>query len=236
LILALAALIRPVRVDFGLVRREAPLMLAVSAAVYALAWTGVFPRWLGGAMLAGLALFVYATLRWAHTEPPTVESEFRKFGREQHLLERRHRLRQAGWIAAGLVLLIVGGDWLVDSAVVLARRFGVAENVIGATLVAVGTSLPELATSIVAAVRRHGDISVGNIVGSNIFNLLGVLGVAVAIRAVPVMPAVRDFEFPWMLGFAGATVLVLHTGRCVTRLEGAALLAGYAAFVALLLR
>lgn len=236
LILALAALIRPVRVDLGLVRREAPLMLAVSAAVYALAWRGAFPRWLGAALLAGLALFVYATLRWARAEPPAAEREFREFSREQHLLERRHRLRQLIWIAAGLVLLIVGGDWLVDSAVVLARRFGVAESVIGATLVAVGTSLPELATSVVAAVRRHGDISVGNIVGSNIFNLLGVLGVAAAIRSVPVTPAVRNFEFLWMLGFAGATLLVLRTDHRVSRLEGAALLAGYAVFVALLLR
>ncbi len=236
LILALAALIRPVQVDLALLRRESPLMLALSAAVYALAWLGAFPRWLGGAMLAGLVMFVYASLRWARAEPAAVEAEFREFGREQHLFERSHRLRQAAWIVVGLAVLILGGKLLVDSAVILARRFGVAESVIGATLVAVGTSLPELATSVVAALRKHGDISVGNIIGSNIFNLLGVLGVAVAIRAVPVAAAVRDFEFPWMVGFAGATVLVLRSGRQVTRLEGALLLAGYAVFVALLLR
>lgn len=236
LILALAATIRPAQVELALLRREGPLMLVLSAVMYALAWTGEFPRWLGGVMLAGLGLFIYASLRWARAEPAWVETEFHTFGRERHLFERSRWWRLTVWIVAGLAGLFVGGQLLVDSAVLLAQRFGVSERVIGTTLVAVGTSLPELATSVVAALRRQGDIAVGNIVGSNIFNLLGVLGLAVAIRAVPVAAAVRDFEFLWMLGFAVATVVVLRTGRRLTRLEGVLLLAGYAGFVALLLR
>ena len=123
-----------------------------------------------------------------------------------------------------------------DSALALARRFGISEMVIAASLVAVGTSLPELATSIVAAARRQTDISVGNIIGSNIFNLLGVLGLSALVRPIPVSVSVRNFEMVWLLGFAAATLLVLRTGHRISRFEGAALLTAYAAFLFFLFR
>jgi cation:H+ antiporter len=236
LILATAALIAPMKTNLALLKREGPIMLAVTLLALALAWTGAIARWEGILMLAGLAAFVWLSLRWSREEAPAVEAEFEKFEAERHLTAKRVRARQFVWIAAGLVTLVIGGHVLVTGAVGLARRFGIAEIIIATTLVAVGTSLPELATSIVAALRRETDISVGNIVGSNIFNLLGVLGLASVIRPVPIATAVREFEFLWMVGFAAATALVLRTGHRITRAEGGLLLAAYVVFVLLLVK
>jgi cation:H+ antiporter len=236
LILALAALISPMKTDLGLLRREGPLMVAVTMVFVALAWTGSYTRWEGALMLAGLVAFVWLSLRWSREEPAAIEAEFAQFEQEQNLVAQKAGAQQAGWIVAGIATLVLGGNLLVTSAAGLARRFGISELVIAATLVAVGTSLPELATSIIAALRREADISMGNIVGSNIFNLLGVLGLSAAINPIPVRAQVRDFEMVWMLAFAVATFLILRTGHRITRAEGAALLAGYAAFVFFLLR
>lgn len=236
LILATATLIAPMKTNLALLKREGPIMLAVTLVALALAWTGSIARWEGVLMLAGLVAFVWLSLRWSSEEAPAVEAEFEQFEEEQHLTAKRVRARQFVWITLGLVTLVIGGNVLVTGAVGLARRFSIPEIIIATTLVAVGTSLPELATSIVAALRREADISVGNIIGSNIFNLLGVLGLASVIRPIPVSVAVRDFEFIWMAGFAAATALVLRTGHRVTRAEGGLLLAAYAAFVFLLVR
>ncbi len=235
LILALAALVAPMKCNLGLLRREAPLLVAVTLAAWGIAWTGVFTRFDGLLLLAGLGLFVYFSLRWARQEPPAIHEEFEKFESEKKLLARGSIAQHLAWILLGLVTMVVASHFLVDAAVGIARRFGIPELVIGATLVAVGTSVPELATSLVAALRREPDISVGNIIGSNIFNLLGVLGLSALIQPIPVSPAARDNEFLWMLGFTAATVLILRTGHRISRLEGAALLAAYAAFVFLIL-
>lgn len=255
LILAIAALITPMRCDMQLLRRDAPIMIGVTILALALSWTGVITRLEGLLMLAGLAGFVWLSLRWARAEPPAIEAEFASFEQDRGWLVQsepmareglpsdpagrrrlqRQRLMHCVWIALGIALLVAGGHLLVESATELARRFGISEAVIAATLVAVGTSLPELATSVVAALRREADISVGNIIGSNIFNLLGVLGLAAAIAPVPVPAAVRDVDFLWMAAFAAATALVLRTGHRISRLEGGLLLAGYGLFVWLLL-
>lgn len=236
LILALAALIAPLRSDLGLLKREGPIMVGLTVLFWALAWAGVYTRWQGALMLGGLALFLYFCLRWARREPAVVEAGFEQYESQQRLLSLAPWTRHFLLVVAGLALLLAGGHLLVTSAVALARRLGMAEIVIAATLVAVGTSLPELATALVAAARRQADISVGNIVGSNIFNLLGVLGVSATIHPIPVAVEVRNFELLWMLAFAVATGLVLRTGHRVSRPEGAFLLAGYAAFLFFLLR
>jgi len=246
LILAIAALILPMRCDLVLLRREAPIMLLVSLLVWMQAWTGSVTRLQGLLMLATLGVFVWVSLRWARAEAPAIEAEFKEFEVDRGWLPedfarskrklRRTRMQHAMWITVGIVLLVAGGHLLVESATALAHRFGVPDIVIAATLIAVGTSLPELATSVVAALRREADISVGNIIGSNIFNLLGVLGLSAAIRPVLVPPAVRDFELLWVVAFAAATALVLRTGHKITRIEGGVLLAAYAVFLFLLLR
>lgn len=235
LILALAALVCPMRADIGLLRRETPLLLAFSVGCYGLAWTGAYTRWQGALLLVGLVAFVRLALRWARSEPVAIEREFAEF--EGKLLAGASSpVRATSFVAAGLILLLVGGHVLVVAAVSLARSAGISEAAIAATLVAAGTSLPELATSLVAAARRQPDIAVGNIIGSNLFNLLGVLGLAAVIRPVEVSLAQRDFEFPVMLAFTAAAAVMLRTGHRFTRVEGALLLAAYAAFCWLLLR
>ncbi len=234
LILALAALIRPMKCDLSLLRREAPILVLVTLGTWAVAWTGSFTRFDGVVLLAGLAAFVWSSLRWAKQEPAAIEAEFEKFENEQSLLKKAPMGVHLAWISGGIVLLIAGGHMLVVAATAIARQFGVPEMVIAATLVAVGTSLPELATSLLAAVRGEADISIGNVVGSNIFNLLGVLGLSAVIRPIPVERAALTGEFAWMMGFALATVLILRTGHRVSRVEGGALLAAYVIFTVLL--
>ena len=236
LILALAALLSPVKSQLSLLKREGPILVGVTIACWLVAWTGVYTRWQGALLLVGLGLFIFFSLRWAREESPSIEAEFEQYESEHQLLARGHLPRQLGWIAAGMAVLVLGGLLLVTSATTLARRFGISELVIAATLVAVGTSLPELATSLVAAVRGQADISVGNIIGSNLFNLLGVLGISSLIRPIPVAAEVRNFEFLWMLAFVVATALILRTGHRVSRAEGGLLLAAYVVFVFLLFR
>ena len=234
LILALVTLLSPMKCQLRLLKREGPIMIGVAIVCWAVAWTGAYERWQGALMLAGLGLFIFFTLRWAREEPPVIEDEFEQYESEHRLLAQGQLARQFGWIVAGLAALAVGGHLLATSAVALAQRFGIPDIVIAATLVAVGTSLPELATSLVAALRRQADIAVGNIIGSNIFNLLGVLGLSAAIHPIPVTPAVRNFEFLWMLAFVAGTALVLRTGHRISRGEGALLLAAYLVFLILL--
>lgn len=136
----------------------------------------------------------------------------------------------------GLVLLVVGSKWLVDGAVTFARHLGVSELVVGLTIVAAGTSLPEVVTSIIAALRGERDIAVGNVVGSNLFNLMGVLGIAsvVAPAGMAVTPAVISFDLPVMIAVAFACLPIFFTGGEISRGEGALLFGYYLAYTAYL--
>jgi cation:H+ antiporter len=138
-------------------------------------------------------------------------------------------------LALGVVALVVGGRLLVDGAVALARIAGLSERVIGLTVVAGGTGAPELATSLVAAVRRRADVAVANMIGSNIFNVLGILGTTALLVPVPVSPAIVRSDMWWMIGTAMLLLPIMHTGLRVGRLEGGVLLAIYVAYVTLLL-
>jgi len=145
----------------------------------------------------------------------------------------RHWGVQAALVLGGLGLLVLGADWLVGAAVVFAKHFGVSDLVIGLTVVAVGTSMPEIATSLIAALRGQRDIAVGNVVGSNIFNLLAVLGAAGLVSAggLSVPDAARNFDLWVMLAVAFACLPILFTGREIARWEGAVFLGYYAAYV-----
>jgi len=145
--------------------------------------------------------------------------------------------KSLGWTVAavviGLLLLISGSQVLLIGAVGIAESLGVSEAVIGLTLVAVGTSLPELSISVIAALRRHADVAVGNILGSNIFNLLGILGVSALLQPLPVHARILQFD-QWVLLVASLLLfLFLYTGRCLSRLEGGILLATYGVYVSL---
>jgi cation:H+ antiporter len=164
------------------------------------------------------------------------DDEFAKeFGLEE-TAKPHASLINAGLVIAGLVLLVTGSNFLVEGAVALARALGLSELVIGLTVIAIGTSLPELATSILAAIRGERDIAVGNIVGSNLFNLLCVLGLAslVSPTLIKVSDAALAFDFPVMIGVALACLPIFFAGYCIRRWEGLLFLGYYIAYTAYL--
>ncbi|MEW5773523.1 MAG: calcium/sodium antiporter [Thermodesulfobacteriota bacterium] len=228
-ILGVSALAAPLAVHRQVVRRELPLMIAASALAWALALAGSLGRLAGFCLLAGVVLYTVFLLLAARREAN---------GREEAADRPRgpRALALAGVLAAaGLGLLILGAGWLVEGASGLARGLGVSELVIGLTVVAAGTSLPELATSLAAALKGERDMAVGNVVGSNIFNLTAVLGLAgvAAPGGVAVNPQALHFDFPVMLGAAVACVPVCLTGMEISRAEGALFLLSYVLYLAL---
>ncbi len=231
LILGVAALIFPIAVNPSAVRRDGLVMASVTAIFIVVALGGSAERYEGALMLAALGGYIALSL-WHDAR---VNGGSAQLHREE--AESVTGLPTRLW---QMVLLVVGGfaavgygaDLLVDGATSLARDAGVPDEVIGLTLVAVGTSLPELATSIVAAYRRHADVCIGNVIGSNIFNLFGILGVTALAVPVPFADKIVDFDL-WVLG--GVTVLLiplLLTGWKLARSEAVLLLALYGAYVA----
>lgn len=226
LILGLVALIAPLAVARDIARREWPAMLAVSlAATGAAWWLSAFPRWLCALFLAGWVLLAWRSVRSGHGAAEAAELPARPLPLWQALL----------WAALGSGLLAAGGWLLLAGAVGLARAAGVSDALIGLTIVAVGTSAPELATSLLAAWRRQHQLAVANIVGSNTFNLLLILGVTGLFGRLPIAPEILERDLWWMLGFA--LILPLAWGfarQRIDRLAGAVLLAAYLLYLAVL--
>lgn len=223
-ILGLSALITPLIVQQQLVRLDVPLMIAVSALAWLLALDDSLGRIDGALLLFGAvaytAFLIVQGRRGKLTAPPELPDEVSTPGRAPV---------QVVFLLAGLALLILGADWLVEGAVTLALAFGVSELVIGLTVIAAGTSLPEVATSILAAVRGERDIAVGNVVGSNLFNIMAVLGIAslVSPAGIPVREAVQEFDLPVMFAVALACLPIFFTGHLIARWEGALFFAYY---------
>jgi cation:H+ antiporter len=227
LILGLSAVVTPLAVASQLIRREVPVMIGVSLLVWALALDGGIGRLDGFVLTFGIAAYTYVSIRASRREPADIRAEYdAAFG-----LRPARLAADAALVVAGLTVLVVGTEWAVDSAVAIARTLGVSELMIGLTLVAGGTSLPELATSILAAVRGQRDIAVGNIVGSNIFNILGILGVSSLIAPIAVSPAALWFDIPVMIAVALACLPVFLSRASISRWEGAAFLAAYARYI-----
>ena len=228
LILAVAALIKPIETDRGLFRRDLPLMVGVSALAALLLLDGRLGRVEG----VGLAAVLVGYVVWS-TRQARVDTRAEAGAQAEDATPRPAALPNLLLVAVGLAGLVVGAQWLVRAAVVLAQAGGVSNAVIGLTVVAIGTSLPELATSSVAALRGESEIAVGNVIGSNLFNLLGVLGGA-ALAQPLFSPGLRWEDVAVMLVFAGVLVPMMRTGWRLERWEGAVLLAGYAGYVAFL--
>jgi cation:H+ antiporter len=226
-ILGLSAVVAPLVVASQLIRREVPVMIGVSLLLFALALDGSVGRIDGLVLTAGIAAYTYLSIRASRHESAAIRTEYdAAFGRRPARLAA-----DAVLVVAGLGVLVVGTEWVVGSAVAIARTLGVSELVIGLTLVAGGTSLPELATSILAALRGQRDIAVGNIVGSNIFNILGILGVSSLIVPVAVSPATLWFDMPVMIAVALACLPIFLSGASISRWEGAAFLAAYGGYL-----
>jgi cation:H+ antiporter len=229
LILGASAIVTPLAVSARLIRLEVPIMVGVSVVAWALALDGTLARADGALLMAGAVGYGVLQVRQSRREPAAVSQEFaREFGATP-----TRRGQDVGRVLAGCALLVVGSGLLVEGAVVAARALGVSELVIGLTIVAAGTSLPELATSVLAAARGERDIAVGNVVGSNIFNLLLVLGMsaAVAPQGVTVSPAALSFDLPVMTAVALACLPIFASGHVIAWWEGALFLSYYGAYL-----
>jgi cation:H+ antiporter len=218
------------------IRQEVPVMIGVSLLLWALVLDGGISRWEGILLAALVVGYTVLLIRQSRRETAAVQAEVEAEYEEAFDGPAKgwdsHWGAQALLILAGLALLVAGAQWLVEAAVGFARQFGVSELVIGLTIVAAGTSLPEVATSVMAALRGERDIAVGNVVGSNIFNILAVLGfsASVAPADLAVAPSMLAFDLPIMVAVAVACLPVFFTGARVNRGEGALFLALYAAY------
>lgn len=235
LILGAAAVIMPLVPDRTILRREAPILIAVSVIVMLLGLTGTIEPWMGLLLVCGLGAFTVASFAWSRHEPEVVVEQAEHFQEESGLATPKPAWLSTLYVVGGIAVLVGGGQAMVMGAVDIAADIGIPEFVVAATLVAVGTSLPELATSVMAAMRREADIAIGNVVGSNIFNILGVLGIAAMIGPIPLSEDMQRFDLPWMTGLAVVGVLLARQGYALARLEGAALLFTYAVYVGWLL-
>ena len=230
LILGLSALVAPLLVHEQIIRQEIPIMIGASLVVVAMALDGNIGRIEAGLLFGLVIAYTVFLVVQSRRASQTTEDEFAS----EISTSRwdRHWSVQALLVVGGLGLLVVGAGWLVDAAVTFARILGVSDLVIGLTVVAVGTSMPEIATSLIAALRGQRDIAVGNVIGSNIFNLLAVLGAAgmVSASGLGVPEAARNFDLWVMLAVAFACLPILLTGREIARWEGAVFLGYYAAY------
>jgi len=236
-VLGITAIITRLPVHGNSVKYEWPFMFLASCAAVLAAYDGRISRLEGGLMLGGFGLFTAYMVGVARRE---VVAERAALAAE---VERRTiRAPEANFalsllaVGVGVLLLVMGGSALVSGAVELARIAGIPERVIGLTVVAVGTSMPELAASVVAALRGHTDVAIANLIGSNIFNILGILGTTALVHPTPVSRALLNNDMVWMMLSAFALFPVMRTGMRVSRVEGVALLAFYVAYVVLLLR
>ncbi|MBY6165229.1 calcium/sodium antiporter [Pseudooceanicola nitratireducens] len=237
LIVGASALVTPVVVARAALRRDAAVMLVVAAAFAALALVVPFGPLVGGGFVLALVAYIWLTIQQERRGAPTgaLHDKEVALGAVDPALEPGGR-HPAIWTAlalalGGLVAILLGGGLLVDGAVTLARTFGISETVIGLTIVAIGTSMPELVTSLVAALRRQGDVAFGNIVGSNIYNILGIGGATALIAPGTVPVEIARFDALVMLGVTLLLVLVAATGLKVDRREGGVLLAGYGIYL-----
>jgi len=221
-ILGLSALITPLVVSKQLVRVDVPIMVGVSILAFAVSLDGRISFLEGAVLFGGILTYVAMLIRVSL-----------RSGEEGEAVEgSRHWAIDVALIAVGLALLILGSRWLVSSAITIAEALGVSELIIGLTIVAAGTSLPELATSIIAAIRGQRDIAVGNVVGSNIFNILSVLGVTamVAPGGLPVSEAAINFDYPVMMAVAVACLPIFFVGYTIERWEGGLFFGYYVAY------
>lgn len=230
LILGLAALTFPLTIRAHFIKREMPIMISSGLLLLPLNWNGHISRVEGLGLLGLLGAYLFILLRGE--ERPSVQAEFKS--------EYGNHMLQLGWnlsgIAAGTVLLVVGADSLVEGAVSMAAWLGIPHKIIGLTVVAVGTSLPELASSLVAALRKEGDIIVGNLIGSNIFNVFCILGVTATAHPISLNSHIFWGDIGVMIGISVLLYLLLYTGLRLDRKEGLLLLLIYLVYVSFLYR
>lgn len=229
LIVGVAAILCPIFIAGAAVKRDTFVMLGASFALCGLAMTGMIGFVAGLLMFAALIGYIV----WSYKQDKKDGAETAAHIEED--IEGEPQLKPAkAWVfaLAGLGLLVGGAYILVEGAVAIARDFGLSEAVIGLTIVAVGTSLPELATAVVAAYRKHSDVIIGNILGSNIFNILSILGITAMLSPIPVAAQIASYDVWIMLGVAIALSIYLLRGLTIGRISGTAMLLAYCGYTA----
>lgn len=225
-ILGLTALIFPMKVNSQLIKVDAPVMVGVCLLAPVILWNGVVGRVEGIFLLAGIGVYVAGNVWMARrSKSKELESEFR----ESLPKPSGSLFWDCGLILLGFVILAIGARLLTDNAVDLARLYGVSEAVIGLTIVAAGTSVPELAASVVAALKKEPDIALGNVIGSNVFNILAILGAGAVVKPL-VAPGISALDIWAMVGVSALLLPFLWTGPRLGRGEGVALLGCYGVY------
>ena len=245
LVLGLSALVGPLVVSARLVRLEVPLMIAAAVAVLVLGLDGSIDRRDGLILFAAMLVYMVWTVLTVRRESRQVQEELAHLVRDGDELESQEAKpkRRAGGIGAqlmlivaGVAMLVVASGWLVEGSVTIAKLLGVSELIIGLTVLAIGTSLPEVATCVIASVRGYRDLAVGNVVGSNILNILAVLGLsaAVAPAGIDVSAEALKFDIPVMIAVSVACLPIFFTGWKIERWEGGLFLGYYVLYLAYL--
>lgn len=228
-ILGIAALISPLMIRVRLIKIDVPILIGISLLFVALCWNSL-SRGDGVILLVLLVGYLFFLVKEAR-EDVTGEQLMEEELEDQ--LQKRSLPASFVWVIVGSLALALGADFLVRSSVEIAARWGVNEVLVGLTVVALGTSLPELAASVVAAVRKHADLCAGNVVGSNLFNLIFVTGLVATVNPIEVEQKLFRVEFPFMLLFAVLLLPLFFSGKILSRKEGLILLILYAAFLSL---
>jgi cation:H+ antiporter len=233
LILGCTSLVAPVAISAKVIRRDVPIMIGVSFLPLLLGFNGTIGRGSGILLFTLFLAHSYWIVRTSRREAAMEDLQRSETAEEPGDSVSHHWIWNVSLVIAGLILLFLGARWVVTGAVTLARFLGVSELVIGLTVVAVSTSLPEIATSVVAGFRGQTDIAVGNVVGSNIFNILLVLGLScsVAPRDLHVEPHALWVDIPVMIAASVACLPIFFTGRIIDRWEGGLFLLGYCAYM-----
>lgn len=222
LIVGVSALVWPIRVSGDTLKRDTAVMMAAAIILVPIFAFGMMGRVAGGILFASLVAYLVFAYRQSRNAPLADEGDLPVPARGLWL--------SLIWVIGGLVALMFGARFMVDGAVTIARTFGVSEAFIGLTVVAVGTSLPELATSLIAALRKQSEIAIGNIVGSNIFNILGILGLTAIIAPIPVASRFLTFDLPIMIGVSLVLTLLLRR-QTIGRGVGIVMLVAYGGYV-----
>jgi cation:H+ antiporter len=236
LVLGITAVIRPLEVDAGVFRRDVPAMVLAAVALVALGWDWTLGRFDGFVLIGGLALVTFVLVRsvrgGAGDTEESADPVAEPVATDGGVVAKRRLtpLFHAGAVLAALAILLVGSRQLITGGSGTMAYFGVGDRIIGVVVLAFGTSLPELAASVVGALRGETEFSVGNVVGSNVYNVLAVVGVIALLGNVLVPYSIHQVDFLAMLAFTGAAVAVLSRGR-VTRFHGLLLIGGYIVYV-----
>jgi cation:H+ antiporter len=237
-VLGLSALILPLAIEMRTLRFELPVMAGAAILLWALAANGVLSRVDGLILVISAIAYTFAVIRASRRETREAAAEFAEaYPADETRASGRRIGVDVGMMLGGIAIVVLGAEWLVNAAVGMAREFGVSDALIGLTVVAIGTSAPELVTTVVSTLRGERDIAVGNLLGSSIYNILLILGITCLVPAhgLEVPPALVRIDIPIMVGVTLACIPILISGRRVGRIEGGTMVVAYLAYLTFLL-